>query len=191
MKIEDFKFDWPSEASVEGNTITMYAPPDTDFYCNPGDQKVSFAGPFLHKEITGDFVMSATVHVDFEEVADGAGFLIMQDQDYWSKAVFELSPQHTHVVNSCATRGLTDDANGQVFEGHDVFLQYSRKGDTFAIHFKNDKGEYCLFRIFVLPVAKTIKAGMIVQCPFGKGLKMSFTDFKLENKTVTDQRIGL
>lgn len=177
--------------------MIMYAPEQTDFFCNNG--AVSEEGitpesltnaPFFYKEVNGDFVMRVKVQVDFKDVYDAACLMVMKDLEVWGKLCFELTDFNTHAVVSVVTNQTSDDANGSNIEGDSVWLQISRTGQSFAFHYSLDGKQFFMARFFNLPVEDQVKVGIVSQSPTGKGGNRFYSQFSLEQRTVKNIRVG-
>lgn len=200
MKKNDFdSFCWLNETNIafEDEKMIMYAPEQTDFFCNNG--AVSEEGitpesltnaPFFYKEVNGDFVMRVKVQVDFKDVYDAACLMVMKDLEVWGKLCFELTDFNTHAVVSVVTNQTSDDANGSNIEGDSVWLQISRTGQSFAFHYSLDGKQFFMARFFNLPVEDQVKVGFVSQSPTGKGGNRFYSQFSLEQRTVKNIRVG-
>jgi len=91
---------------------------------------------------------------------------------------------------SVVTNQISDDANGCNIENNFVWLQITRVGQTFAIHYSEDGEHFYMMRIFYLPASKTVKVGLLAQAPVGSGDERYYEGFLLENKTIKNIRAG-
>lgn len=187
----------PSTWREENGKLIITAPANTDYFRNPGQRAQegitpeSYANaPFGYNEVTGDFVLRAKVSHDFKDVYDACVLMIMQDEQVWAKACFELTDFGTHAVVSVVTNQLSDDANGCNIEGNSVWLQACRVGDAFAFHYSLDGKTFYMMRYFTIPVGKTVKVGLLAQAPQGKGGERVFEHVTLEQRTVGNIRVG-
>ena len=192
-------FSWMNESkAVERNgKITLLATEKSDFFRNPGavgedgitPESLSNA-PFYYTEVTGDFVMKVRVSLDFKDVYDASSIMVMENEQIWAKACFELTDFGTHAVVSVVTNQLSDDANGCNIQSDFVWLQVTRIKQAFAFHYSKDGENFFMMRVFPLPVSETIKVGLLAQSPAGSGGERHYEEFMLENKTVKNIRIG-
>ena len=86
----------PSQIKIEGDKIKIYAPAQSDFFCNNGavgedgiTPDTLCNAPFYFREITGDFVMKVKVSHNFQDTYDSASIMVMLDGKNWAKACFE------------------------------------------------------------------------------------------------------
>ncbi|CAM5716887.1 putative Regulation of enolase protein 1 [Streptomyces afghaniensis 772] [Streptomyces afghaniensis] len=192
-------FNWINESTiVEGDgRIEIYAPQETDFFCNNGTigtegitpQSLCNA-PFYYTEVAGDFIMKVKVSHDFKDTYDSASIMVMKDMTYWAKACFELTDFDTHAVVSVVTKEESDDANGCNIDANAVWLQVCRSGHSFAFHYSIDGENYYMMRYFSLPVDEIIKVGLLAQAPLGNGGVRIYENLSIAKKTVKNIRMG-
>lgn len=194
----DFKLINQGQIKTENDRIEMIAPAHSDFFYNNGavgengvTPKSLCNAPFYYTEISGDFVMRVKTYHDFQDTYDSASILVMLDMENWAKSCSEKTDFGTHaVVSVIARNGESDDANGCNFDGHEVWLQVCRCGKSFAFHYSLDGENFYMMRFFNLPVAETVKVGLVAQAPIGNGGARIFTDLTFEQKTVKNIRLG-
>jgi hypothetical protein len=193
----DFQWMNESDKRFEDNRLVIYAPAESDFFCNTGE--VSETGitpeslcnaPFYYRMVTGDFVMRVQVSHDFIDTYDAASIMVMQDLNVWAKACFEKTDFDTHAVVSVVTNQTSDDANGCNIQGNTVWLQVARVGNSFSFHYSIDGVKFDMMRFFSLPVEATIKLGLVAQAPMGKGGNRYYENLTIEHRTVKNIRFG-
>lgn len=194
------KFEWlnKSEMTTEDNKIKIYAPAQSDFFCNNG--AISEEGitpetlcnaPFYFTEIEGDFVLKVKVAHDFKDTYDSASLMVMEDGNNWAKSCFEKTDFGTHAAVSVVTKnGASDDANGCNIAGNSVWLQISRVNDSYAFHYSEDGENFYMTRFFNLFGAKKVKVGLLAQAPQGDGGIRIYEGLTIEKKTVQNIRFG-
>jgi regulation of enolase protein 1 (concanavalin A-like superfamily) len=193
------EFKWLNKSTIikEGKRIEIFAPKESDFFCNNGavgDEGITpeslSNAPFYYTEVTGDFIMRVKVSHDFKDMYDSSSIMIMQDMTHWAKACFELTDFNTHAVVSVVTKDQSDDANGCNIDGNSVWLQVCRVGQSFAFHYSIDGDNYYMMRFFNLPAEKTLKVGLLAQAPTGSGGIRIYEDLTIEKKKVKNIRMG-
>jgi len=195
MNLESFKWLNKSELKVDGEKITITAPPVSDFFNNPVPENGEFKppqknAPFLYTDIEGDFVIRVKVKPSFEAVYDAACIMVMQDENLWLKAAYEKSDFDTTCVVSVVTNTVSDDANGCNLTADSIWLQVARVGCNFAVHYSLDGEKYDMVRLCMLPVESTIMVGIEVQCPMGQGGTREFSRLSIEKRSIADLRAG-
>ncbi len=196
MNVDAFQWLNESKMTVEGDEITIFAPAETDYFNNPVPEGGAYAkpqgdAPFLYTDVEGDFVIRVRVKPNFKTTYDAACIMVIQDENVWLKAAFEQSDFGTTAVVSVVTNQVSDDANGCNVEQDSVWLQVSRVGDNFAIHYSLDGDRFDMVRLCMLPVGKTVKVGIEAQCPVGGGGERTFTGLSLERRTIANLRAGI
>ena len=187
-------FKWINEASyekIDEDTLLITAPGDTDVFTDPVGVNIKANAPYLYQEVEGDFRMTAHVGHEFKSTWDAAVLMIWDDQEKNAKLCFEKSDFGTKAIVSVVTNGVSDDANGVNYNWNNVWLQITRQGNIFALHYGPDGKNWNMVRLFRLDANKTIKIGMEAQCPAGEESKIYFYHFNIDNTPVQDLRAGV
>lgn len=172
------------------NGIIAYAIPNTDYFVNPETNEVTANAPFFYEEVSGDFMLRARVSLDFKSTYDACVLLALDNERLWAKACFELSDFGVPLIVSVMTNGRSDDANCINVDNSEVWLQLSRKGNVFGIHYSLDGREFRMARLTYLPMKDTIKVGFVAQSPTGSGGKRFFSYIEFEHISLSDIRNG-
>ncbi len=194
------EFKWMNEGEIkeEDGKIEIFAPAQSDFFCNNGavgEEGITpeslCNAPFYYTEIAGDFVMKVKVSHSFKDTYDSSSIMVMQDMNNWAKACFEMTDFGTHAAVSVVTKnGESDDANGCNLEGDTAWLQMCRCGKSFAFHYSTDGENFYMMRFFNLPADKSVKVGLLAQAPVGCGGIRRYENLIFEYKTVKNIREG-
>lgn len=193
------EFKWLNQSTITKSEkrIEIFAPKESDFFCNNGavgDEGITpeslSNAPFYYTEVTGEFIMRVKVSHDFKDIYDSSSIMVMQDMTHWAKACFELTDFNTHAVVSVVTKDQSDDANGCNIDGDSVWLQVCRSGQSFAFHYSIDGNSYYMMRFFNLPAEKTLKVGLLAQAPTGSGGIRIYEDLTIEKRKVKNIRMG-
>ena len=188
INIEEFNWMNKSELKVEDDRFFIKSTPNSDFFCNPIDGKISSNASFLYKEIKGDFVINVRVKPVFKDTYDACAVFVYADENHWLKTAFEYTDLGTPSIVTVATNIYSDDANGVDIKEEAVFLQIIRKGDIFACHYSTDGKVYKMARILKLVVPDTIRAGVVAQSPTGAGNFMEFNSLNITQTLPEDIR---
>jgi regulation of enolase protein 1 (concanavalin A-like superfamily) len=177
--------------------LVAAAPGRTDFYVNPGGPEAGDAES-LHNAATllgvpppGDFLLSATVSVDFRSQYDAGVLMLWIDERNWAKFCFEFSPAARPMVVSVVTRGTSDDANAFTVDGRSVRLRIARVGRVYAFHASTDERTWELIRVFTLgdDLAEH-RVGFEAQSPTGDGCTVTFDQIAFTGVRLQDLRDG-
>ncbi len=166
------------------------AQPGTDLFLDPiGDARKLDAAMLLFQP-DADFMLSASVEVQFEGTFDAGVLLLHQDESNWAKLCFEYSPQRQPMVVSVVTCGASDDCNSVVIDGNRVFLRVARIGRGFAFHYATSAaGPWHFVRAFGL-APLPLQAGFLVQSPMGQGCEVRFSSISYTPEPLKDLRNG-
>jgi len=181
---------------VSADGLRVTAEPHSDLFIDPsGDGQTAAesqlnAVTLLGEPPAGDFTLSARVRVGFGSTFDAGVLLIWADERNWAKLCFELSPDGERMVVSVVTREVSDDANGFVVTGDDVWLRVSRVGSVVAFHASVDGRRWSFVRAFALPGVASARLGFEAQSPTGGGCDVAFADIAFEQRTLPDLRDG-
>jgi regulation of enolase protein 1 (concanavalin A-like superfamily) len=179
-----------SWAPLPGGGIRVAVPPDTDYFRDPAGEKIRDNGPYLWREVAGDFVARLHVRPRFAGMYDAGGMLVRQDEERWAKLCFESTNFGTTAAISVVSRGLSDDANGVDLAVPDVWFQLCRAGDTFGMQYALDGKSWRKVRRFSLALPPTVRIGLLGQSPKQAGTTVDFLWFSVESRTA-DTRTGL
>jgi regulation of enolase protein 1 (concanavalin A-like superfamily) len=94
------------------------------------------------------------------------------------------------MIVSVVTHGASDDANGFVVDGTQVWLRVSRLGPAFAFHASTDGAAWHLIRHFPLDVGPQASLGFLAQSPTGAGCTVTFDDIRVAPVRLSDLRSG-
>ncbi|MCL2372711.1 MAG: DUF1349 domain-containing protein [Defluviitaleaceae bacterium] len=196
MNFENFKWLNQSRHKIEGDKITIDAPAITDYFNSPVPEGGKFKppmgnAPFFYTDIEGDFVARVKVKPNFKSTFDACCLMVIQNENIWIKAAYEMSDFNTTAVVSVVTNTLSDDANGCNIASDSLWLQVARVGNNYAIHYSLDGQKYDMVRVFYLDTAATVKVGIEAQCPTGDGGMREFSEFSIEKRTINNLRAGV
>ena len=179
-----------SQIRETAHGIAVLATPYSNSFVDPASGVVCQNAPFYYQETEGDFVLRAKVRLEFVSTYDACVLFAYEQDKLWAKACFEFTDIGTHAVVSVMTNEYSDDANGVNIDGSEVWLQLSRKGDVFAVHYALDGENFMMARVARLPMKSTIKVGVCAQSPIGQGGDRFFDHISLEQRTLEDIRSG-
>lgn len=180
----------PVRWRAEGSSLELAAHPRTDWFVDPsGTREPILDGAALVGDVAGDFLLSARVTVGFAATFDAGVLMLHVSDTVWAKLCFEYSPQREPMVVSVVTRGTSDDANGFVVDGNEVWLRIARMGAAFAFHASTDGSDWRLIRHFTLGDVDPA-VGFEAQSPTGEGCDVRFDDIRFEARRLVDLRDG-
>ena len=180
--------DWRFDPAT-GLSIT--AGPKTDLFNDPAGTIVIDNAPCaLMTPPDSNFLLSAKVSVGFGATYDAGALQIRVSEDRWAKLCFEYSPQGQPMVVSVVNRGVSDDCNSVVIDGHEVFLRLARTPRTLAFHYSTDGRFWHFVRYFSLGLTDVVRAGFSAQSPTGAQCQAVFSEIFYRAGTLADNRSG-
>jgi uncharacterized protein len=179
--------DWTVGAD---GSLRIVAGPRTDLFVDPAGGPAALGAPRIVGAVEGDFQLSARVRADLQATFDAGALVLHADDHTWVKLALERSPQGEAMVVSVVTRGLSDDANGQVVSADGVWLRVSRMGPACALHASHDGARWELVRHFALAAADGLAAGFLAQSPTGEGCTARFDDVRYVAEPLAELRDG-
>ena len=186
------------DASVsDGGALTLVTGKETDWFNPPPGPRMptglANAPVLVFEPPAGDWQLAAKVTVDHRFLFDAGTIFVHQGKDDWCKLCFEFSPEKRPTVVSVVTRGVSDDANGQIIDGgNSVHMRVSKYGAVIAFHYSVNGGTYwTLHRCFCLrdPTA-AMSVGFLAQAPVGETCTATFSQISLKEVTLADPRDG-
>lgn len=178
-------------AEVDAGSVSMVAPPMSDWFHDPGGATSATNAPVLVTPVDGDVWFVARVTTSFAASFDAGVIFVHQGDEDYAKLCFEAAPDGTPTVVSVVTRGVSDDANGPAVVGDGVWLRATRTNGIWAFHHSGDGRRWQLLRLFTLrdPVAPTT-IGLCAQSPLGSGCNVVFDQLGWASMGLADPRDG-
>jgi regulation of enolase protein 1 (concanavalin A-like superfamily) len=173
--------------------LSIRSGPRTDLFIDPqgGETPAVLNAPRLVGRVAGDFVLSASVTVDFSSTYDAGVLALHAHPRSWAKLCFEYSPSGQPMVVSVVTRGVSDDCNSFDVDGHQVWLRVARLGAAFAFHASTDGRYWQFVRHFALDSTDDVSVGFLAQSPTGAGCMARFDEIRYVPERLADLRSGV
>ncbi len=182
---------------VTGGAVTTTAPPLSDLFVDPGNEREINSGSTLNAPTltgsppAGDFQLSARATVAFSSTFDAGALVVWVNNQNWAKLCFEYSPSGERMVVSVVTREVSDDANAFIVQADSVWLRVSRLDNVLAFHASVDGKAWTLVRVFALaaPLSGAV-VGFSVQSPTGDGCMVAFDHLSFTEGRLSELRDG-
>ncbi|MEO0560597.1 MAG: DUF1349 domain-containing protein [Chloroflexota bacterium] len=175
--------DWlnePQTWSQDGDTLTVTADGETDFWRVPGTH--SDNGHLIYQALTGDFTATVKFQGDYGTRYDQAGLMLRESDTVWLKAGVELETQGL-LASVVLTRGYSDWGFTPLPDTIDfVWFRAVREGGMINISYSLDGETYALIRQGFLTETATLQVGMMCAAPQGGGFQTVFEQFAIETK---------
>jgi uncharacterized protein len=181
----------PAAWSQSNGVLTVDAGPRTDWFIDPSGSSAPVRNaPALLGQVSGEFVFSARVEVEFTTTFDAGVLVVHAGEHTWAKLCFERSPDAEPMVVSVVTGGASDDCNSAVVDGNSVWLRIARRGSAFAFHASTDGSRWRFVRHFAIDAGETPAVGFLAQSPLGDGCRARFDEISFEPRRLPDLRSG-
>ena len=183
----------PVDWTVDGlDGLTVKAGAKTDYFTDPqtNQPRNNAPGAFFAVDAP-DVLLSAKLTVDFASDFDAGALFVYDRDDLWGKLCFEYSPRKEPMIVSVINRGTSDDCNGVVIDGNQVYLRVAKLGDVFAFHYSTDGRFWHFVRYFTLGPLQDLKLGFSAQSPTGEGCTVAFSEIAYSQERLQDRRSGV
>lgn len=183
----------PDSFETGDDSAVITAPAGTDYFNDPSSDTRRRNAAFFAGEAAGDFTLEGRVTPEFAGTYDAGALMLYYNDDTWLKLAFEQTDMGCTSVVSVVTRGLSDDANGEVVTDPNICLKMSRRGDTVGLYYSRDGESWRMVRLFSFPApaGNTCLVGVAAQSPLGSGCRITFSDLAFVPNPVTDFRRGV
>ncbi|MBW1655410.1 DUF1349 domain-containing protein [Flavobacterium quisquiliarum] len=175
--------------------IIFKAGEKSDYFSDPDGKLSNTTAPMLLSKVdnTKPFTLTAKVTPEFTEKGlYNAGVLYIYVNDsFYQKFCFEQDERGNHRIVTVRTMGTSDDNNHDVVKEPTVYMKISSDTKTVASYYSLDKKNWQMVRLYKNNYPKKIWMGISTQCPVDKGTQSIFEEINLEEKSVSDFRLGI
>ncbi|GAA3745559.1 MULTISPECIES: DUF1349 domain-containing protein [Flavobacterium] len=167
----------------------------SDYFSDPDGKLSNTSAPMLLSKVdnTKPFTLTAKVTPEFTEKGlYNAGVLYIYVNDsFYQKFCFEQDERGNHRIVTVRTMTTSDDNNHDVVKQPSVYMKISSDTKTVASYYSLDKKNWQMVRLYKNNYPKEIWMGISTQCPVDKGTQSIFEEINLEEKSVSDFRLGI
>ena len=175
--------------------IVFKAGEKSDYFSDPDGKLSNTTAPMLLSKVDNTKPFTLTAKVTPEFTAKGlynAGVLYIYVNDsFYQKFCFEQDERGNHRVVTVRTMGTSDDNNHDVVKQPSIYMKISSDTKTVASYYSLDKKNWQMVRLYKNNYPKEIWMGISTQCPMDKGTQSIFEEINLEEKSVSDFRLGI
>lgn len=184
-----------SLATVDANgKITFRVGEKKDYFSDPDNQLTNNTAPILLAKVdnTKPFTLIAKVTPGFTEegLYNAAVLYIYVHDNFWQKLCFEQGERGEHRIVSVRNIGTSDDNNHDVLTSKWAYMKIASDTRTVANYYSMDKKNWQMVRLYKNNYPKEIWMGVSAQCPVDTGSTSYFEEVSLEQKAMTDVRMG-
>jgi regulation of enolase protein 1 (concanavalin A-like superfamily) len=175
----------------EGDSLTINAAKNTNWFISPLDLKSWDSAPMLLFRPADDFVLSARMSLQPRSRWDGGALVLFVNETTWAKLCLEApdGPAGLSVV-MVVTRGESDDSYSIPVTGNSKYMKIAKMGPTFVFYVSADGRSWQMVRAFRLGATKDLRAGFSAQSPVGEGSTVLFSDIRYTPTRVANMFTG-
>jgi regulation of enolase protein 1 (concanavalin A-like superfamily) len=155
-------------------TICCKIVPQRSTRSNPDGKTSVNKVPNVTVSVESDFELQAHVSANFGDAYDGAGLLLMVDDNNWAKLMFERFKSGINGVASTVNSNGGDDAYHLRTDTDDLYLKAVNKGDVFTFYYSFNGEDWLYTRSFTLNKNDTLKVGIFAQSPLTGNMSAIF-----------------
>lgn len=179
-------FSWlyppPSFSFTGPNSVKITTGLKTDFWQRTFYGFRNDNGHFLHKRISGDFVLSAVCHFTGSVLYDQCGLLVRLDEDNWIKCAFEYETSEVLDLGCVVTNFGYSDWSKQEIPGsvESVGYRLERRGQDFIVSAAVGDGNLKEIRVAHLHrESEELLVGVCACSPQRAGLECEISDITI------------
>lgn len=179
-------FNEPEDWAIDGKTLVMQVPAQTDFWRISHYGFTVDDGPFLYTTYGGEFEAKIKVSGDYKTRFDQAGLMLRIDKENYVKCGIEyvdgkynISAVVTHHVSDWSVITLEKPIPY-------IWLKAVRRLDAIELFYSFDDKDYVMMRNLPMEDNTPIMVGPVAASPDGAGFEARFENFKV--KHLADQR---
>ena len=177
------EFSWhcePTRWSLDDGKLLLHPDASTDFW-----QRTHYGfrvdnGHFYHREVSGDFVLSARVGFHPVHQYDQAGIMVRVSADCWLKSSVEFEPSQPSRLGAVVTNDGYSDWSTQNFpkEIAALWLRVRREADDYIVESSLDGERWDQLRIAHLHAGRglAVACGVYACSPKAAGFACDFTE---------------
>jgi uncharacterized protein len=176
----------PARWSVDPADRLLRVEPDaaTDFWQRTHYGFAVDNGHFLHRDVGGDFVLTAHVRFRPAHQYDQAGLMVRVSPSCWLKTSVEYEPDGASRLGAVVTNYAYSDWSTQDFPGGpgEVWLRVRREADDYLVEFSGDGRAWGQIRVAHLHEGRgvPVACGLYACSPKGEGFVAEFTHFAID-----------
>jgi len=179
----------------ENGKIVFKTGEKTDYFSDPNGKLSNTTAPLLLTQVdnTKPFTFTAKVTPDFSgnDLYNAGVLYVYVNDGFFQKHCFEQDERGNHRIVSVRTLGTSDDSNHDIVLQASAYMKISSDTHTIASYYSLDNENWQMVRLYENNYPAQIWVGISTQCPVGKGTVSTFEALKLEERSVSDFRLGI
>lgn len=183
-----------NNVKVEGGKVIFDSKKGTDYFNNPDGASTSNSAPILLTgiDVTKPFTFTAKVTPEFTDngtYTAGVVYLYQNDSLY-QKLCFEQDERGKHRVVTVRTVETSDDNNHDVVDQPFVYMKISSDGKMIGNYYSLNNKDWQMVRLYQNSYPKGTMLGISSQSPKQEKNTTVFEEMKIEQKSISDFRLG-
>jgi uncharacterized protein len=174
-------FNQPKSWSVEGNKLSMFVTPKTDYWRKTHYGFTVDDGPFYYQTIGGEFEVKVKITWDYKSRFDQMGLMLRIDEKTWIKAGAEFVNDKVNISTVVTINRSDWSVIETTVNPVALWIKAIRKLDAVEILYSLDNINYIMTRLAYFPRNKPIMVGMTAASPDGNGFEALFEYFEVNH----------
>ncbi|MCQ2111254.1 MAG: DUF1349 domain-containing protein [Bacteroidaceae bacterium] len=174
-------FNEPESYSINGKTLIMDVPAQTDYWRIAHYGFTVDDGPFLYTTYGGEFEAKVKVSGQYKTRFDQAGMMIRIDNENYVKFGIEFV-DGKYNISTVVTHHTSDWSVITLDKPVDyLWVKAVRRRDAIELFYSFDDKEYVMMRTLWMQDNCPVMVGPVAACPDGDGFKARFDDFQVKH----------
>lgn len=181
-----------AHAEVVDGRLTLVSEARRDTFRDPNDKFTSNTAPLLLAEVDNlkPFTLTAKITPTFLQTYDAGALFIYVKDDLWLKLAMEMDEHHKPRMVSVRTIGTSDDNDHDVISEKSVYMKISSDTRNVGFYYSLDEKQWQLIRLFKNDYPASIWVGISAQSPIGEGTSAAFEGLSLNQRSISNFRLG-
>lgn len=174
-------FNQPDQWSFEGNKLSLFVTPKTDYWRTTHYGFTVDDGPFYYRTLGGEFEVKVKITGDFKNRYDQMGLMIRINEKIWIKTGIEFVNEKIN-VSAVVTNERSDWSIVELTTyPKSLWLKVIRQLDALEIFYSHDDITYTMMRLAYFPDNRPVMVGMTAASPDGNGFDALFEEFEIKH----------
>ena len=160
---------------LSDNSILMTAGKGTDLHHSASGRYSRSNAPMFLFTPDSNFLFSARVKAEINNLYDGGALLIWSDAGNWAKILIQNTGEKSIIGMSVVKDKVTDDSYFNISPAREIFLKLTKTGKVFNFYVSDSGTDWTLVRQFVYHKPEDFKIGFYSQSPKGSSCKVEYS----------------
>lgn len=181
------------QVEQNGERLVIKTTAKTDYFNDPNGKLTNGNAPIIMRELdmTKPFTFTVKVKPNLIETYDAGVLYLFCNEYLWQKLCIEKDERKLNRVVSVRTENTSDDNNHDVITQESLYFKISSNSQAIGFYYSLDNVNWQLVKVHENKYPNKIYLGLSSQSPIGKGMTTEFSEFKFEQKSIKNFRLGL